>query len=102
MVLGCLRVAACDDLVEERRRAVCGGWFENEGLLCLCVVWVVFWLINQRPDEGCYIVSFFFVLPESEGAFQWLFFYCGEVFIARYQRERDKSFCVSSLREREK
>jgi len=41
-------------------------------------------------------------LPESEGAFQWLFFYCGEVFIARYQRERDKSFCVSSLREREK
>jgi hypothetical protein len=61
MVLGCLRVAACDDLVEERRRAVCGGWFENEGLLCLCVVWVVFWLINQRPDEGCYIVSFFFV-----------------------------------------
>jgi hypothetical protein len=52
MVLGCLKVAACDDLVEERRRAVCSGWFENEGLLCLCVVWVVFWLINQRPNES--------------------------------------------------
>jgi hypothetical protein len=89
MVLGCLRVAACDDLVEERRRAVCGGWFENEGLLCLCVVWVVFWLINQRPDECCYTVSFFFVFAERvRELFQWLFFYCGEVFIARYQRER--------------